>query len=198
MMTSAAQSGMSMNLSDVEDLRMILRPRGKIGNIHVTVGMSIDEAAPRRTRDGSIRGLDGRNSAEDRDANGVLSDSEDTGLDNVFGVDSLWEPGSADDGNDDFDSLKNPMGMEGNNFPDAQDLDRSGFSRYNHYFECDIPLGDPRYFTDLVNGWKLCRVSLHDSISFRTVGQPKWEDIRLVRVWFDGFEQPDTIDFYSI
>jgi hypothetical protein len=199
MMTSAAQSGMSMNLSDVEDLRMILRPRGNTGNIHVTVGMSIDEAAPRRIRDGSIRGLEGRGNNEDRNANGVLDAGvEDTGLDTVFGVDSLWEPGSADDGNDDFDTLKNPMGTEGNNNRDAQDLDRSGFSSYNHYFECDIPLGDPRYFTDLVNGWQLCRVSLHDSISFKTVGQPKWEDIRLVRVWFDGFEQPDTIDFYSI
>jgi hypothetical protein len=199
MMTSAAQSGMSMNLSDVEDLRMIIKPRGNTGTIHVTVGMSIDEAAPRRIRDGSIRGLEGRNNTEDRNANGLLdAGKEDTGLDTVFGVDSQWNPGSADDGNDGWDSLTNPMGTEGNNYLDAQDLDRSGFSRYNHYFECDIPLGDSRYFTDLVNGWKLCRVSLHDSISFKTVGQPKWEDIRLVRVWFDGFEQPDTIDFYSI
>jgi hypothetical protein len=199
MMTSAAQSGMSMNLSDVSDLRMILKPRGSTGTIHVTVGMSIDEAAPRRIRDGSIRGMDGRNNTEDRNANGVLdAGTEDAGLDTVFGVDSLWKPGSADDGNDDFDPVKNPMGTEGNNYLDQQDLDRSGFSRYNHYFECDIPLGDTRYFSDLVNGWKLCRISLHDSVSFHTVGQPKWEDIRLVRVWFDGFEQPDTIDFYSI
>jgi hypothetical protein len=198
MMTSAAQSGMSMNLSDVEDLRMILKPRGNAGTIHVTVGMSIDEAAPRRIRDGSIRGLEGRNNSEDRDANGVLSDSENTGLDTVFGVDSLWKPGSGDDGNDDYDSVSNPMGTEHNNHLDQQDLSGSGFSRYNHYFECDIPLGDPRFFTDLVNGWKLCRVSLHDSTIFKTVGQPKWEDIRLVRVWFDGFDEPDTIDFYSI
>jgi hypothetical protein len=123
---------------------------------------------------------------------------EDTGLDTVFGADSLWEPDSADNGNDDYDPEKNPMGTENNKHLDAEDLDRSGFSRYNHYFECDIPLGDARYFTDLVNGWKLCRVSLHDSVSFKTVGQPKWEDIRLVRIWMDGFEGPDTIDFYSV
>lgn len=200
MMTSAAQSGMSMNLSDVEDLRMILKPRGKIGTIHVTVGMSIDEDAPRRNRGGAIVGLDGRNNTEDRNANGVLdAGSEDTGLDTIFGADSMWgKPDTADNGNDDFDPEASPNGTEGNNYLDQEDLDRNGFSRYNHYFECDIPLGDTRYFTDLVNGWKLCRVSLHDSTSFKTVGQPKWEDIRLVRVWFDGFEQPDTIDFYSI
>jgi hypothetical protein len=197
-MTSAAQSGMSMNLSDVEDLRMILKPRATTGTIHVTVGMSINEDAPRRNRGGSIVGLNGRNDTEDKDANGLLSPGEDVGLDGVAGKDSLWGPDSADDGNDDFDSKTNPTGTEGNNYLDQEDLDRSGFSTYNHYFECDIPLGDPRYFTDLVNGWKLCRVPLHDSVSFRTVGQPKWEDIRLVRVWFDGFERPDTVDFYSI
>jgi len=200
MMTSAAQSGISMNLSDVEDLRMILKTSSNTGTIHVTVGMSIDEDAPRRNRGGAIVGLDGRNNTEDRNANGVLdAGTEDAGLDAVFGADSMWgKPDTADDGDDDYDPDTNPNGTEGNNFLNQEDLDRNGFSRYNHYFECDIPLGDNRYFTDLVNGWKLCRVSLHDSISFRTVGQPKWEDIRLVRLWFDGFEQPDTVDFYSI
>ena len=198
MMTSAAQSGMSMNLKDVDNLRMILKTRRTTGTIHVTVGMSIDEDAPRRNRAGAIVGLDGRNNTEDRNANGVLDVDEDTGLDTVFAADSLWEPGSADDGNDDYDPDENPMGTENNKHLDAEDLDRSGFSSYNHYFECDIPLGDPRYFTDLVNGWKLCRVSLHDSVSFKTVGKPKWEDIRLVRIWMDGFDGPDTLDFYSV
>ncbi|GEM_PF-758893 len=200
MMTSAAQSGMSMNLNDIDNLQMVLKTRRGTGTIHVTVGMSINEDAPRRNRAGAIVGLDGRNNTEDRNANGVLDVEEDTGLDTVFGADSLWEPGSADDGNDDYDPEKNPMGTENNKHTggDAEDLDRSGFSRDNHYFECDIPLGDTRYFTDLVNGWKLCRVSLHDSTSFKTVGQPKWEDIRLVRVWMDGFDEPDTIDFYSV
>ncbi|MBN2465632.1 hypothetical protein JXD38_08455 [candidate division WOR-3 bacterium] len=198
MMTSAAQSGMSMNLSDVEDLRMILKTRDATGTIHVTVGMSIDEDAPRRNRGGAIVGLNGRNDTEDKDVNGVLSDGEDTGLDGVFGDDSQWGPDSADDGNDDYDTDTNPQGTEGNKYLDQEDLDRSGFSRYNHYFECSIPLGDARYFSDLVNGWRLYRVSLQDSTVFKTVGQPKWEDIRLVRVWFDGFMTPDTIDFYSI
>ncbi len=198
MMTSAAQSGVGMNLSDVDNLQMVLKPRTKTGTIHVTLGMSIDEAAPRRIRDGSIRGLEGTNNSEDKNANGVLDVGEDVGLDGVAGADSLWKPGSADDGNDDYNPVTNPMGTEGNNYLDEQDLDRSGFTRYNHYFECSIQLNDSRYFSDLVNGWKLCRVSLHDSTIFKTVGQPKWEDIRLVRVWTDSFEEPDTIDFYSI
>jgi hypothetical protein len=199
MMTSAAQSGMSMNLKDVENLRMILKTRRNTGTIHVTVGMSIDEDAPRRNRAGAIVGLDGRNNNEDRNANGVLDVEEDTGLDTIFAADSLFGVlDTADDFNDDYDPEKNPMGTENNKHLDAEDLDRSGFSRYNHYFEYDIPLGDARYFTDLVNGWKLCRVSLHDSVNFKTVGQPKWDEIRLVRIWLDGFDGPDTVDFYSV
>jgi hypothetical protein len=198
MMTSAAQSGMSMNLSDVTDLRMILRSRGNKGTIHVTVGMSIDEDAPRRKQGGAIVGLNGRNDTEDKDANGVLSEKEDTGLDGVSGDDRRWGPDSADDGNDDYDPDTNPQGGENNKHMDQDDLDRDGFSRYNHYFEYSIPLGDTRYASDLINNWKLIRLSLHDSASFKTVGQPKWEDVRLVRVWFDGFDSPDTLDFYSI
>ncbi|MBM3313125.1 hypothetical protein FJY70_00870, partial [candidate division WOR-3 bacterium] len=199
MMTSAAQAGMSMNLKDVENLRMILKTRRTTGTIHVTVGMAIDEDAPRRNRAGAIVGLDGRNNTEDRNANGVLDEDEDTGLDTIAAADSLWVEGeNGDDGNDDYHPVSNAMGTEGNQHLDAEDLDRNGFSRYNHYFECVLSLGDQRYFSDLALGWKLCRVSLRDSVCFKTVGKPRWEDIRYVRVWFDGFDEPDTIDFYSI
>ena len=193
-------STMGMNLKDVENLQIILKSRRGRGNIHVSVGMSIDEDAPRRDRRGKIVGLNGRLDTEDRNGNGILDrELEDTGLDTVFCADSLWGPDSADDGNDDYDVGNNPGGTEDNGRLDAEDLDRSGFSRYNHYFECEIPLGDERYLaTDLYHGWQLYRVSLHDTSAFETVGVPKWENIKLVRVWFDGFCDTDTIDFYSI
>jgi len=188
-----------MNLKDVEDLRMILKTRQRKGMIHVSVGLSIDEDAPRRDRAGRIVGRDGRENTEDRNHNGQLDDAtEDTGLDTIFGADSLWTSSSADDGDDDYDAVTNPMGTEDNRRLDGEDLDQSGFSMYNHYFECAIPLGDPRFFSSLHGAWQLCRVPLMDTTAFRTVGQPRWEDIRLVRVWFDGFDAQDTIDFYSI
>lgn len=198
LMTNAAQIG--MNLSDVENLQLVLKTRRGRGIIHVTAGMSIDEDAPRRNRAAAIVGYNGRLDTEDRDGNGQLGDYvEDTGLDTIAGVDSLWGGGDTlDDGNDDYDVDRNPNGTEGNNRLDAEDLDRNGFSRYNHYFECEVELGDERYFTTLRNGWQLCRVSLHDSLLFPATGAPKWEDIKTVRVWFEGFDGADTIDLYSL
>jgi hypothetical protein len=198
-MTCPTQAGISMSLKDVENLRMIMRSRTGQGRIHVTVGMSIDEDAPRRDRLGRIAGYNGREDTEDRNHNGQLdAEDEDTGLDGVFGVDSLWDgTDTLDDGNDDYSST-NPNGTERNNQLDGEDLDRTGFSRYNHYFECDLNLGDERYFTTLYRGWQVGLVPLKDSLIFHSVGKPKWEDIRLVRVWFDGFTDVDTIDFYSI
>ena len=197
MMTSPSQFG--MNLQDIENLEIIARSRHGSGSIHVTVGMSIDEDAPRRSRSGEIVGLNGRLDTEDRNGNGILDEGlEDTGLDSVYGTDSEWQPGSADDGNDDYDVTANPAGTENNRRLDSEDLDRSGFSLYNHYFECDIPLNDEDYASPLYNDWQLYRIPLQDTTVFKTVGTPKWEDIRLVRLWFDGFEQTDTIDLYSV
>ncbi len=188
------------NLSDFENLQIVLRSRRRSGRIHITVGYSIDEDAPRRNRAGRIVGYDGINNTEDRNGNGILDADEDTGLDGIFGDDSKWNPDSADDGNDDFDEEINPNGTEGNRrtTPDAEDLDRSGFSRYNHYFECAINLDDARWLQPLHRDWQLLRVPLKDSTIFRATGRPRWEDVRLVRIWFDNFIATDTIDFYSI
>ncbi|MBN2537121.1 hypothetical protein JXB37_02470 [candidate division WOR-3 bacterium] len=197
MMTSPSQLG--MNLQDIENLQVILKSRRGAGRIHVSVGMSIDEDAPRRDRAGRIVGLNGRLDTEDENGNGILDEAiEDAGLDGVFGYDSLWHPDSADDGNDDYDVETNPGGTEDNRRLDSEDLDRNGFSRYNHYFECELELGDERYVSPLYGGWQLYRVSLKDSAAFRVIGDPKWENIKVVRVWFDGFEATDTVDFYSV
>jgi hypothetical protein len=197
MMTCPSQVG--MNLSEIENLQLVVRSRRGSGKIHFTVGMSIDEDAARRARDGRIVGLDGALNTEDRNQNGVLDGDEDTGLDTVFTADSLYgHTATLDDYNDDWDSVANPMGTEMNGRLDGEDLDRSGFSRYNHYFEATIDIGDPRYFQSLYNSWQLCRIPLHDSTVFATYGQPRWEDIRLVRVWFDGFDATDTLEFYSM
>lgn len=195
-MTNVSQIG--MNLRDVENLQLVLRSRRGRGRIHVSIGMSIDEDAPRRSRRGRIVGYNGVLDSEDRDGNGQIDISEDTGLDGVPGLDSLYEQNPDDDGNDDYSITGNPNGTEGNNRLDSEDLDRNGFSRYNHYFEFTVELGDERYFSSLRNGWQLCRISLRDSLLFNVVGQPKWEDIRTVRFWLDGFDGPDTIDLYSM
>ncbi len=188
-----------MNLKDLENLQLVMRSRRGRGKLHVTVGMSIDKDAPRRSRSGAILGLNGRLDSEDRNGNGVLDElGEDTGLDTLYGVDSLWTADSADQGNDDYDPETNPAGTEGNRRLDSEDLDRSGFSTYNHYYECEVDLSGSRYATPLYHDWRLYRIPLHDSTLFERIGSPKWEDIRIVRLWFDGFDATDTVDFYSV
>jgi len=190
---------LGMNFKNIENLQLILRSKRGRGNIHVSIGMALDEDAPRRTKDGRIAGYNGRLDTEDRNGNGMLDeDTEDTGLDTIPESDTLWQPGSADDGNDDYDQNTHQQGTEGNRRLDSEDVDRNGFSRYNHYYECTIPLNDPRFASPLANGWQLYRLSLHDSTLVPKVGTPKWEDIRIVRIWFNGFQQTDTIDFYTI
>jgi len=195
---TAPSTQLGMNFTDIENLELIVRTKTGQGNIHITLGMAIDEDAPRRDKDGRIKGLNGCLDTEDRNGNGILDEWEDTGLDTIFGDDSLFGPDSLDDGNDDYDAYTNQQGTEGNRRLDAEDLDRSGFSRYNHYFEYTISVAEERFRTNLFNGWRLYRLTLRDTTLFTRVGNPKWEDIRLVRLWFDNFDRADTIEVYSL
>lgn len=191
---------LAWDLEEIENLEIVMRSRRRRGSLHITAGVSIDEDAPRRNRAGAIVGYNGRYDTEDADGNGKLNEAfEDTGLDAVYGADDEWAAGSPDDGNDDYDPDANPTGKEGNKRLDSEDIDGTGFSRYNHYYECVIPIGEGDYLErQLYNGWERYRVSLKDTNAFTAVGQPKWDNIRLIRVWFDGFDETDTIEFYSL
>lgn len=198
-MMQVPSGAIGMNFTEIENLEIVLRSRRGNGNLHISVGMAIDEDAPRRDKGNRIRGYDGILNTEDRNGNGILDEDEDTGLDGVFGADSLWTPESPDDGNDDYAPKTNPQGSEGNTRLriNSEDLDGNGFSRYNHYFEYSISLKDQRLWTPLFNAWRLYRLTLRDSTLFTKIGNPKWEDIRVVRLWLDGFEAADTIEIYS-
>jgi len=196
MQAPAGQLG--MNFAEIENMELVVRSRERNGNIHITIGMAIDEDAPRRGKDGKIKGYNGYLDGEDLNGNGVLDEDEDTGLDGLYGADSLWTNDSGDDGNDDYDPVNNQQGTEGNRRLDSEDIDRNGFSRYNHYFEYTISLSETKYMTELFNGWKLYRLSLRDSMLFHKVGNPKWEDMRIVRIWLDGYDDTDTLEIYSL
>jgi hypothetical protein len=202
-MTCLSQSG--WNLKDVENLEVIFRNfRARTGRIHFTIATRIDEDVPRRTKDGRIVGYNGFYDTEDRNGNGILDEAlgEDAGLDGILGDDARNIEG--DDGNDDYDPYTNPIGTEGNRRLDDEDLDKNGFSRYNDYYEYTISLTDSVYFNNLTGKWKLLRIPLTDSVFissserfFRT-GLFSWEDVRVLRIWFSGFTDEDTIDIYSI
>ena len=74
----------------------------------------------------------------------------------------------------------------------------SGWTRANDYLEFSFRLDDTSVVKNLANQWKSLRIPLHDSSYYTVSGSPRFEDIRVVRVWFDSFPQTDTIDFYTL
>ncbi|MEO0131475.1 MAG: hypothetical protein ABIK73_00845 [candidate division WOR-3 bacterium] len=202
-MSCLSQSG--WNLKDVENLEIIFRHLPyRTGRLHFTLATAIDEDAPRRTKDGKIVGYNGTHDTEDKNGNGILDEGlgEDCGLDGVAGNDQDNVLG--DDGNDDYDPYYNPMGTENNRQLDDEDLDKNGFSRYNDYYEYTISLSDSSYIVNLNGNWRLLRIPLMDSVfqsspnRFVRSGLFNWENVRIVRLWFSGFDGADTIDIYSI
>ncbi len=204
MMTCISQTG--LNLRDIENLEIILRTshipnRNANGRLHFTVATQIDEDAPRRTKSNTIVGYNGYEDTEDRNNNGKLDDapfSEDTGLDTILGQDANLVRG--DDGNDDYHPFSNPIGTEGNRLLDKEDIDDNGFSRRNDYFEWSVSLNDSAFFTPLANNWRLLRIPLMDSLQIKPLvtGLPKWEDIRVFRMWFEGFDTTAIIEIYTL
>jgi hypothetical protein len=191
-------SRLGMNLSELENIEGVIRCRSLSGRIHITAATSIDEDAPRRTKSGAIAGLNGLEDTEDKNHNGSLDKElgEDTGIDGVPGADAQMITG--DDGNDDYDQTRNPNGTENNSVLDGEDIMGAGWTRSNDYYEYTISLSDTAVVKSLVNGWKSVRLALSDSLRRVQEGSPRAGDIRVVRVWFDSFSGPDTIDVYSL
>jgi hypothetical protein len=177
------------------------------GSLHVDIGRSIPEDAPRKRADGSITGVNDTIDTEDKNIDGLLDSNEDTGLDGVQGKDGDNVPG--DDRNDDYpqheidrDDYKKLNGTENNDRLDTEDLDRDGsLNTSSRYIEYSISLENPDSLyvaEEHANGWRLLRIPLDDSIIGSQVNEMDWEYVKYARLWLDGFTQKDSIHIYSI
>ncbi len=188
----------SVDIRNLENIEGIFRTRQNSGKIYVTLATTVEEDAPRRNYEGKIVGYNNFFDTEDRNQNAQLDDQlgEDSGLDTVLGKDGAGVSG--DDGNDDYNVNTNPSGTEGNKILDSEDVDGNGFSPRgdNNYYEYEIDLQDTTYFTNLINNWRVFRIPL--SKWQKKEGTPLNQEIRIVRLWFSSFSQPETIDFYSL
>jgi len=63
--------------------------KGNEGNVVIEVGKNIPEDMTRRNKNGTLLGPDGIVQTEDKNNDGILDVNEDTGLDGVYGEDSL-------------------------------------------------------------------------------------------------------------
>ncbi len=152
---------------------------------------------------------------EDKDRDGFAATFDDTGLDGLFNEDeTVLLPGgdNVDKSGDDLDlsringRFSKVNGTEDNLLYDTEDLDRNGqLGRVNAYFSYEIDLADsaeidirrqyPGYdgFNDPGHGddsWRLYRIKLSDNVVRTTSSiQPRLDEIRHVRIWFDDLEE---------
>lgn len=194
---TALGTGEVFDITQKDNLRFIFKTDAKKGKIYIDFGSDIDEDMLRLDKNGVIRGLDTLNT-EDKNGNFRLDEyeGEDTGLDGVFGGDDKNVPG--DDGNDDYDKVKNIMGTEGNNSLDTEDMDKDGWNggglKRNDYYEVMLSLSEEnKYIKDLKNGWKLLTVPLADSSFIEKFGAPNQKLINEFRIWFENMEGTNTI-----
>lgn len=201
----------SENFEEVENLELIIKGSG--GRVHVDFGQEMSEDQMRRDAQGNMVGY-GSFEDEDMDNNNVWQQqSEDTGLDGIFGTDG--ENITGDVGNDDYDRYGYGGAINGtelNRLWDTEDIDRNGhLNNENRYVSYSVALDDTLlqdslsghfYYikeAGLHNGWKLFRIPIKDSTSQDTVlGHPDWHDIKFVRIWFDEFTQTETLFIYKI
>ncbi len=160
------------------------------GRIHIDLGTISEDFYPLDPALGPNAALD----SEDVDRNGFDA-GEDTGLDNVWGLDGDNIPG--DDGNDDYaftfgtPDYTRINGPEGNERLDTEDLNGNWYlDEDNRYWEFTVdlsPAGDEYLSVNNypINGenWRLYRIPLGDALPINAITD--WTVIKSARVWFE-------------
>ncbi|MEO0281327.1 MAG: hypothetical protein ABIN05_03135 [candidate division WOR-3 bacterium] len=178
---------------------------GNEGKVVLEVGKNIPEDMVRRRKDKTLAGPDGILQTEDKNNDGILDVNEDTGLDGVYGSDSLNVPG--DDGNDDYYySLSQQYyydkinGTENNNLFDTEDLDRDGSlnTRDDYYrFTINLNSDENLVYKNPITNWKLYRIPIQSN-SVEKIGNPDLKYIKYARLYWYGVSGNDTLSIYQI
>ena len=191
------------DMSDMEFLDVIVK--GKNVKLNIDLATDISENAVWRNRAGNVVSYDpGKIADEDKNHNGQLDADEDVGLDGVEGDDSKWTQTSMDDGNDDYyydpndkHNFSRINGTERNGRLDTEELKVDGvLSLYNNYYEYTIDLNDTSsaiLVEENANGFKHYLIPLKNPEYYRKIGSPSFENIRFARIWFTGFDKPETL-----
>jgi len=114
---------------------------------------------------------------------------------------------SLDDGIDDYyagsgsytDSLRR-HNKEGNGKLDSEDLNHDfALERNKSFFRYRIDLSSQEYLEkEGLNGWKVFKIPLTDSLSYEKTGDPSLRNIEYTRIWFKGFNEETKITIAKI
>lgn len=179
--------------------------KGNNGTLHIDYGTNMREDAPRKNSNGDIVGFNNIMDTEDQNRNGILDENlnEDTGLDEIMGVDGTHKTG--DDDNDDYryysdnpDNYLHLNGTEENKRLDSEDLDSDGsLNIRDDYYTVSLDLATSVPVISRSNGWKLFRIPIKKTENVDTVGNPSVEHIKYVRLWIDGLSSKDSISLVN-
>ncbi|HKW14574.1 MAG TPA: cell surface protein SprA [Candidatus Krumholzibacteria bacterium] len=184
-------------------------PLSRHGQLHIDLGL-IDE--------NFHNPAENKFDDEDKNRDGFAAAFDDTGLDGLFDSEGTPNEGATsanpDPAGDDIDLSRDAIthryekvnGTEGNLIYDTEDLDRNGqMTRDNAYFSYVVNLDDsadvdirrqyPGYDGFDKEGhendsWRLYRIPLNkDTIVKKSGIDPRFDEIRHVRIWFDQASQ---------
>ncbi|MBN2378258.1 hypothetical protein JXM67_00430 [candidate division WOR-3 bacterium] len=208
---SHVPTSIPMDLTEAENLELIIKTGNEQGVLHFDFGSDIDQDQLRLNKDDSIVGWrTGSADTEDKYSFGNLNAGEDTGLDTLSGEDGTGVSG--DDGNDDYEGDKtkadyNPNGTEGNSKLDSEDFLLGRFNDYkNNYYELNLDLTDQDFISEYVDslgpegdrtGWIRVSVPLTDTSLYRIFNSPDMSEVSMLRVWFEGMNNDMEVWLYS-
>jgi len=187
---------------------------GEEGELIFDMGDKMNEDIPRLGRDQTgnyftIIYPNGTLDKEDKNSDGLRQNGEDTGLDGIIWDDDIWEydPDSLDDGIDDYyagrglytDSLRY-HNKEGNGKLDSEDLNKDfALERNNSFFRYRIDLSSTEYLEkEGLNGWKVFKIPLSDSLAYEETGNPSLRNIEYTRIWLRGLDEETKITIAKI
>jgi hypothetical protein len=184
------------------------------GELIFDMGDKMDEDIPRLGIDPTgnyltIISPNGILDLEDKNSDGLLQTGEDTGLDGIRWDDGNWEynSDSLDDGIDDYyaargsytDSLRR-HNKEGNGKLDSEDLNHDyALERNNSFFRYRIDLSSQEYLEkEGLNGWKVFKIPLSDSLAYEETGNPSLKNIEYTRIWLRGLDEETKITIAKV
>jgi len=163
-----------------------------------------------------------------RDGELDLSDAtnEDSGLDNILADDPAdstyddfaWD-GDSETRYEEYEDLcryyANINGAERNGWLNTEDLDGDNWlDQDNSYFQFKIDLADTSFVeTDVRrdyadqetnwtlaanNGWRRIRIPLSQAYVNDRVGDPAWDEVKHIRLWFEGMDSWKRVQIASI
>lgn len=211
----------SADRSEDQYLEFVVNAVNKEGKLYVDLGTVSEDLAQQggppdnRWNDEDIKGIGEFDSLLNTGYDGILDDREEfylvpntarDGWDTLrYGDERLPFPGDPSGDNykpydsRNLDNFRRVVGSQGNPPPlSSEDINGDGFSKENDFYRFALNLEalDTSRFKDpsanTQSGWHVIRIPLESDSASSIHGEPSWDEIKFVRLWWTGFASDST------